>query len=63
MVVAGKIFRLSQPMSIVDIASKLNDYHVEMPFEEGDYNFTLINQVVELKAKAEMLVTSITMTP
>ena len=42
-------------MSIVDIASKLIDYHVEMPFEEGDYNFTLISEVVDLKQKVNML--------
>ena len=42
-------------MSIVDIASKLDDYHVETPFEEGDYNFTLINEVVDLQQKANVL--------
>jgi len=55
MVVAGKIFVLSQPMFIADIASKLNGYHVETPFEEGDYNFTLISEVVGLRQKANML--------
>ncbi|MGA3289611.1 MAG: hypothetical protein ABSD42_05175 [Candidatus Bathyarchaeia archaeon] len=55
MVVAGKIFRLSQPMSMADIASKVNGYHLETPFEEGDYNFTLISEVVGLQQKANML--------
>ena len=55
MVVAGKIFVLSQPMFMADIASKLNGYHVETPFEEGDYNFTLISEVVSLRQKANML--------
>jgi hypothetical protein len=55
MVVAGKIFRLSQPMSLVDVALKLNGHHVETPFEEGDYNFTLISEVVGLQQKANML--------
>ena len=55
MVVAGKIFMLPQPMSIAEIASKLSGYHVETPFEEGDYNFTLISEVVGLQQKANML--------
>lgn len=55
MVVAGKIFKLSQPISIADIASKLNGYHLETPFEEGDYSFTLISEVVGLQQKANML--------
>ena len=45
MVVAGKIFKLSQPMSLANIASKLNGYHVEEPFEEDDYKFKLITEV------------------
>ena len=55
MVVAGKVFRLSQPMPIAGIASKLDGYHVEEPYEEGDYNFALINEVVGLLPKANML--------
>jgi len=55
MVVAGKIFTVSQPMSLVDIASNLNGYHVETPFEEGKDSFTLISEVVGLQQKANML--------
>jgi len=55
MVVAGKIFKLSQPMNVADIAAKLNGYHVEEPYEEGDYKFTLITEVVGLLPKAKML--------
>jgi hypothetical protein len=55
MVVAGKIFKLSQSMSIADIASKLDGYHVEEPYEEGDYKFALITEVVGLLPKANML--------
>ena len=55
MVVAGKIFRLSQPMSIANIASKLNGHHVEEPFEEGDYKFKLITEVVRLETKRNIL--------
>ena len=55
MVVAGKIFRLSQPMSITNIASKLNGFHVEESFEEGDYKFKLITEVVGLETKHGIL--------
>ena len=55
MVVAGKIFKLSQPMNVAEIASKLNGYRVEEPYEEGDYKFTLITEVVGLLPKPKML--------
>src|SRR3989304_2015082 len=55
MVVAGKIFKLSQPMPIADIAAKLDGYRVEEPYEEGDYNFELITEVVGLLPKGNML--------
>ena len=55
MVVAGKIFWLSQPLSIADIALKLNGYHAETPFQEGDYNFTLICEVVGLQQSVNLL--------
>ncbi|MFB3889491.1 MAG: hypothetical protein ACE14S_08360 [Candidatus Bathyarchaeia archaeon] len=55
MVVAGKIFKLSNPMSTPDIAAKLDGYHVEEPYEEGDYNFTLVTEVVGLVSKGNML--------
>ena len=49
MVVAGKIFRLSEPLSIAEIASRLDDYHTEEAYEEGDYKFTLVTEVVGLQ--------------
>lgn len=52
MVVAGKVFRLSETMELSEIASALKGYHVEEPYEEGDYKFTLITEVVGLVAKA-----------
>ena len=55
MVVAGKIFRLSQSMNTAEIAAKLDGYHVEEPYEEGDYNFLLITEVVGLASKGRML--------
>ncbi len=55
MVVAGKIFRLTQVLSIAEIAQKLDGYHVEESYDEGDYKFTLITEVVGLVPKPNML--------
>lgn len=55
MVVAGKIFRLSEPLSVAEIASRLEDYHTEESYEEGDYKFTLVTEVVGLLPKENML--------
>jgi hypothetical protein len=54
-VVAGKIFRLSEPLSIAEIASRLEDYHSEESYEEGDYKFALVTEVVGLLPKENML--------
>lgn len=51
MVVAGKVFHLSEPMPIAELATKLEGYRVEEPFEEGDYKFTLITEVTNLLPK------------
>jgi hypothetical protein len=53
MVVAGKVFRLSEPLSLDEIASRLEGYRVEEPYEEGDYKFTLVTEVVGLLPKPE----------
>lgn len=55
MVVAGKVFRLSEPLSTAEIASRLEGYHTEEPYEEGDYKFTLVTEVVGLLPKEGML--------
>jgi hypothetical protein len=57
MVVAGKIFRFSEPLSVAEIASRLEGYHTEDVYEEGDYKFTLVTEVVGLlpKPKENML--------
>ena len=38
-------------MSLVNIALKLNGYHVEENYEEGDYKFRLVTEVVGLETK------------
>jgi hypothetical protein len=55
MVVAGKIFRLSESLSLTEIASKLENYHTEENFNEGEYNFTLVTEVVGLTSKKDLL--------
>ena len=48
MVVAGKIFKLVEPMAFSNLASKLSNHRREEQHEEGDYKFTLITEVVQL---------------
>jgi hypothetical protein len=55
MVVAGKVFRLSEPLSVPEIASGLEGYRTEESYEEGDYKFTLLTEVVGLLPKENML--------
>jgi hypothetical protein len=51
MVVAGKVFRLSEPLPLDEVASRLEGYRVEESYEEGDYKFTLVTEVVGLLPK------------
>jgi uncharacterized protein YkuJ len=55
MVVAGKVFRQSEQMSIAEIASRLDKYHIEEPYEEGDYKFSLLTEVAGLVPKGKLL--------
>jgi hypothetical protein len=55
MVVAGKIFRLPEPLPLDEVASKLDGYHTEETYEEGDYNFSLVTEVVGLLPKENTL--------
>jgi uncharacterized protein YkuJ len=55
MVVAGKVFRLVEPLSLAETASMLEGCHTEEPYEEGDYKFTLVTEVVALLPKENML--------
>jgi hypothetical protein len=54
-VVAGKVFKLSESLGIADVAERLNDYRVEEDFEEGDYRFGLVTEVVGLVPKKDVL--------
>lgn len=56
MVVAGKVFKLSESLALDEVASKLENYHFEEDYEEGDHSFKLITEVVSLLSKENMLV-------
>ncbi|TRO45488.1 hypothetical protein E2P42_00700 [Candidatus Bathyarchaeota archaeon] len=51
MVVAGKIFKLAQPLPLAEIAVKLDGYRTEETYEEGDYSFPIVTEVVGLLPK------------
>jgi hypothetical protein len=51
MVVAGKIFKLAELLPIPDIAAKLDGYRTEETYEEGDYSFPIVTEVVGLLPK------------
>jgi len=55
MVVAGKIFKLSEPLPIEELASKLEGYRNEEEYEEGDYRYKLITEIVGLTTKDNSL--------
>jgi hypothetical protein len=55
MVVAGKIFRLSEQLPVAEVAVKLDGYRTEEPYEEGNYTFTLVTEVVGLLPKENTL--------
>ncbi|MEM4704151.1 MAG: hypothetical protein QXJ02_03700 [Candidatus Bathyarchaeia archaeon] len=55
MVVAGKVFKLAEPLGLAEVAERLQDYRVEEEFTEGDYTFPLVTEVVGLSVKANML--------
>jgi len=53
MVVAGKVFRLSEPLPLDEVASRLEGFRVEESYEEGDYKFTLVTEIVGLLPKPD----------
>ena len=55
MVVAGKVFRFTEQFPIAEVAAKLDGYRTEEKYEEGDYNFQIVSEVVGLLPKGSML--------
>ena len=54
MVVAGKVFKLSESLSIEEVASRLEGYRTEEEYEEEDYKYTLVAEVVGLQPRMEI---------
>ena len=55
MVVAGKVFRLFESLSLAETTVKLEGYRTEAHYEEGDYRFTPVTEIVGLLPKENML--------
>lgn len=55
MVIAGKIFKFTEQLPMAEVAAKLDGYHEEELYEEGDYKFTLVSEVVGLLPKENAL--------
>src|SRR5512136_2916419 len=53
MVVAGKIFKLTELRQIAEIAAKLDGYHIEETFEEGEFGFPIVTEVTGLLPKGK----------
>ena len=51
MVVAGKVFRLSEALPIEELASRLQGYRTEGEYEEREYRFKLVTEIVGLTTK------------
>ena len=55
MVVAGKIFKLIEPLQLAEISVKLDGYRTEETFEEGDYSFPIVTEVTGLLPKGKTI--------
>lgn len=55
MVVAGKVFRLTEDAQLAEVASKLEGYRVESLHEEGEIKLNLVTEVVGLAVEPNML--------
>jgi len=55
MVTAGKVFKLVEPTPLPDLATKLAGYRREEAYEEGDYKFTLVTEIVHLMPRENAL--------
>jgi len=52
LVTAGKVFRLTEAVSLSDVAAKLKGFRTEEEYEEGDYKFSLVTEIMNLTPKA-----------
>ncbi len=51
MVIAGKVFKLTELQPLEELAPRLENYRLQQDYEEGDYRFTLITEVANLLPK------------
>jgi len=52
LVTAGKVFRLAEAVTLPDVAVKLKGFRNEEEYEEGDYRFTLVTEIMNLTSSA-----------
>ncbi len=55
MVTAGKVFRLTEETTLSNIASALKGFRNEEEYAEGDYNFTLVTEIMSLTPRVSMV--------
>jgi len=55
MVVAGKVFKLSTSTPLEELATRLSGYRHEEKYEEGDYKFDLVTEIVNLTPRENSL--------
>jgi len=55
MVTAGKVFKIAESTPLSGIASKLKGFKTEEDYEEGDYKFTLVTEIMNLAARENMV--------
>lgn len=48
MVTAGKVFKITESTALPNVASRLSGFRKEEEFEEGDYKFTLVTEIMNL---------------
>jgi len=51
LVTAGKVFRLAEDVTLPDVAEKLKGFRTQEEYEEGDYKFTLVTEIMNLTPK------------
>jgi len=52
LVTAGKVFRLAEAVTLPNVAVKLKGFRTEEDYEEGDYKFTLVTEIMNLMPSA-----------
>lgn len=56
MVTAGKVFRLAEAVTLPDVAVKLKGFRTEEEYEQGDYKFALVTEIMNLTPSANSVI-------